>query len=168
MTAGLTICTGDTDSDRTEEGGTEEGPGRKGRRGTESEETGLRPRGERETPSSFLPPPTFQPPTSLLAPDVSVTCVFLSCISSADYTSKESRVMSRVILQVSKVRQMLSKTVLSQGIETYVPDSPVREHLVSFLSKIDEPMQAEETPSTTPPKEGDKMETEEEREKEKS
>lgn len=77
--------------------------------------------------------------------------------------------MSRVIRQVTKLRRMLSKAVLSQSIETYVPaDSPVREQMISFLNKIDEAMQVDETPATpaTPPAGGETtMETEEEKEK---
>jgi 26S proteasome regulatory subunit N3 len=66
-------------------------------------------------------------------------------------STKESRYMSRVIRQVTKLRRMLSKPVLTKTVETYIAaDSAVREQLVGYLAGIaDEKMQVE-TPAAPP------------------
>eukprot|EP00802_Teleaulax_amphioxeia_P006148 Tamp_06152.p1 GENE.Tamp_06152~~Tamp_06152.p1 ORF type:complete len:547 (+),score=192.71 Tamp_06152:68-1642(+) len=66
-------------------------------------------------------------------------------------STKESRYMSRVIRQVTKLRRMLSKPVLTQTVETYIAaDSAVREQLVGYLAGIaDEKMQVD-TPAAPP------------------
>jgi 26S proteasome regulatory subunit N3 len=66
-------------------------------------------------------------------------------------STKESRYMSRVVRQVTKLRRMLSKPVLTKTVETYIAaDSTVREQLVGYLACIaDEKMQVE-TPAAPP------------------
>lgn len=86
--------------------------------------------------------------------------------------TKESRYMSRVVRQVTKLRRMLSKPVLAKVVETYVAaDSAVREQLVGFLAGVaDDEMQVD-TPAA--PAAADKAaeapteKTEEEKTKEK-
>ena len=66
-------------------------------------------------------------------------------------STKESRYMSRVIRQVTKLRRMLSKPVLTKTVETYISaDSAVREQIVGFLAGFaDEKMQVD-TPAAQP------------------
>ena len=90
-------------------------------------------------------------------------------------STKESRYMSRVIRQVTKLRRMLSKPVLTKTLETYISaDSAVREQLVGFLAGIaDEEKMQVDTPAAKPAvdqekeKEEPAEKTEEEKAKEK-
>lgn len=82
-------------------------------------------------------------------------------------STKESRFMSRVIRQVTKLRRMLSKPVLTKTVETYISaESGVREQLVGFLSGMADEVMQTDTPAAQPA--ADKDETEEKTEEEKT
>lgn len=85
-------------------------------------------------------------------------------------STKESRYMSRVIRQVTKLRRMLSKPVLTKTLETYISaESAVREQLAGFLAGFaDEKMQVD-TPAAQPAASKDEPaeKTDEEKTKEK-
>lgn len=88
-------------------------------------------------------------------------------------STKEGRYMSRVIRQVTKLRRMLSKTVLTKATETYIAsDSAVREQLMAYLAGMaDDAMQVDAPaaqPESAVKKEEEPAEkTEEEKAKEK-
>jgi 26S proteasome regulatory subunit N3 len=87
-------------------------------------------------------------------------------------STKESRFMSRVIRQVTKLRRLMSKPILTKAVEMYIStESAVREQLVGFLAGMaDEKMQVD-TPASQPAAEKKEEQpaekTEEEKAKEK-